>query len=89
MRPANHMWAELLVFLTYTGLKYAMLVFVIDLLDLRLIICSIKVNFSFFQKNEFEHFCINYANERLQQHFNRYLFKLEKEVFHLISFYLF
>ncbi|KAG0483885.1 hypothetical protein HPP92_011969 [Vanilla planifolia] len=35
--------------------------------------------FDFLQKNNFEQFCINYANERLHQHFISHLFKREQE----------
>jgi len=35
--------------------------------------------FEEFKRNDFEQFCINFANEKLQQHFNAHVFKMEQK----------
>lgn len=42
--------------------------------------------FEDYENNNFEQFCINFANERLQHYFNQHIFKLEQVRFLLEVF---
>ena len=42
---------------------------------------TISLRFEVFKKNSFEQFCINFANEKLQQNFNAHIFTLEQNLY--------
>lgn len=52
-----------------------------DLSDNRLIGILDIYGFEIFPQNSFEQLCINYANEKLQQHFVKYTFKMEQRLY--------
>lgn len=72
---AKHIYAELFKWIV-TGINASLqtlsqVQYFIGVLDI--------YGFETFEINSFEQFCINYANEKLQQQFNQHVFKLEQE----------
>ncbi|XP_057382659.1 unconventional myosin-Vb isoform X1 [Balaenoptera acutorostrata] len=72
---AKHIYAQLFDWIVghinkalHTSLKQHSFIGVLDI-----------YGFETFDVNSFEQFCINYANEKLQQQFNLHVFKLEQE----------
>ncbi|XP_021571446.1 unconventional myosin-Vb [Carlito syrichta] len=72
---AKHIYAQLFGWIVdhvnkalHTSLKQHSFIGVLDI-----------YGFETFEVNSFEQFCINYANEKLQQQFNLHVFKLEQE----------
>ncbi|XP_026974284.1 unconventional myosin-Vb isoform X4 [Sagmatias obliquidens] len=72
---AKHIYAQLFGWIVehvnkalHTSLKQHSFIGVLDI-----------YGFETFDVNSFEQFCINYANEKLQQQFNLHVFKLEQE----------
>ncbi|KAM9098685.1 unconventional myosin-Vb isoform X2 [Sarcophilus harrisii] len=72
---AKHIYAQLFNWIVgqvnkalHTALKQHSFIGVLDI-----------YGFETFEVNSFEQFCINYANEKLQQQFNWHVFKLEQE----------
>ncbi|XP_074135463.1 unconventional myosin-Vb isoform X1 [Sminthopsis crassicaudata] len=72
---AKHIYAQLFNWIVghvnkalHTNLKQHSFIGVLDI-----------YGFETFEVNSFEQFCINYANEKLQQQFNWHVFKLEQE----------